>query len=316
MDRKNRTRTHTRILPNTTPNIHTTRTRRIHRKNKNTQPMVLHRLPTLQRLRLAPTMPRRTHPTATKTRIRRRMATPAQPHRVRPPHLQRTRSTLRHITYIPHTTTHTHTNSTKNMRTKIILFALFAALTASLLVTIRQYRKLKTDRDRLRQNQSILLHNGATTISNTPDNHSQASTPAVNLQTAEFQQSGSHLLHTARQAHIKATRITSAATANTTTQLTIHTQLQPSHTDTTLQHTDETHTITWKDPWVSLTGTITNNQHLQATITANDTLDIIVHRVPRRFLFFRFGCREVRMNIISRNPHTRLTYARFYQLRK
>ena len=52
------------------------------------------------------------------------------------------------------------------------------------------------------------------------------------------------------------------------------------------------------------------------SITAVDTLDIIVHRIPKRFLFFRFGCKQVRMDIISRNPHTRLTYARYYQLVK
>ena len=40
-----------------------------------------------------------------------------------------------------------------------------------------------------------------------------------------------------------------------------------------------------------------------------DTLHQILHRVPRRLLFIRWGTKGVRQEIRSSNPHTRLVYA-------
>ncbi len=170
-------------------------------------------------------------------------------------------------------------------------------------LTLWTYKSHRAEQQRLKANQSILLHNGSTVITQTAIGHSQASTPALLLRPKEFRQSADTLLATARQAKIKPHRIMAAATVATQTT---------THFSTTMP-TDTT--IDWHDPWFTLTGRLVDTT-LKATITTTDTLDIIVHRVPRRFLFFRFGCREVRLDIINRNPHTRLTYARYYRLVK
>lgn len=193
------------------------------------------------------------------------------------------------------------------MQTKIAFLytAAVAVLTLviALCLTVALYLNARADRDRLRQNQSLLLHNGAVEIKQTTTGRSQASVPALTLRQKEFRQSNDTLLKIARTARIKPTRINEAATVATQTTDTI---AAPLRRDTA---------ITWHTPWQSLAATITRDT-LHATITTNDTLDIIVHRVPRRFLFFRFGCRQVRLDIISRNPHTHLTYARYYRLVK
>ena len=36
--------------------------------------------------------------------------------------------------------------------------------------------------------------------------------------------------------------------------------------------------------------------------------------VPRRFLFFRWGTKAIRQEIIPANPHTRIVYAEYVQL--
>lgn len=198
-----------------------------------------------------------------------------------------------------------------------VLMVVFAGLA---LVAFRAYSDMKADRDRLKENQSFLLHNGEVEIKQTNTGCSQASVPALTLRPSEFRRSGDTLLRTAKAAGIKASRISEAATAATTTHVdfdarVFRTVVHDTLRDTVLCPASPLPALSWNDPWVSLSGTIADSI-FHGSLTSNDTLDIIVHRVPKRFLFFRFGCKQVRMDIISRNPHTRLTYARYYQLVK
>lgn len=204
-----------------------------------------------------------------------------------------------------------------------VLMVVFAGLA---LVAFLAYSDMKADRDRLKENQSLLLHNGEVEIKLTNTGSSQASVPALTLRSSEFRQSGDTLLQVAKAAGIKASRISEAATAATATHVDFKTRVFRTVVHDTLRDTvlcpasplpaltpSKQLQLSWNDPWVSLSGTITDSI-FHGSLTSNDTLDIIVHRVPKRFLFFRFGCRQVRMDIISRNPHTRLTYARYLQL--
>ncbi|WP_276815645.1 DUF6549 family protein [Segatella maculosa] len=200
-----------------------------------------------------------------------------------------------------------------------LLMLLFAGLA---FFAVRSCISIKVDRDRLCNNQNLLLHNGNVEISETASGRSRASVPALNIRPSEFRRSGDALLKVAKSAGIKSSRISDAATAATVTRADIVANLSSIQADdsasnlsTRLPVNSSTRLLAWSDPWLSISGTISDSL-IRCSVSVSDTLDIIVHRVPRRFLFFRFGCREVRMDIISRNPHTRLTYARYYKLVK
>lgn len=206
-------------------------------------------------------------------------------------------------------------------RLHVITAVLMVAFAALALVAFRAYSDMKADRDRLKENQSLLLHNGEVEIKQTNTGLSQASVPALTLRSSEFRRSGDTLLRTAKAAGIKASRISEAATAATTTHVDFDARVFRTVVHDTVRDTiaeslptlSPSKQLSWNDSWVSLSGTIADSI-FHGSLTSNDTLDIIVHRVPKRFLFFRFGCRQVRMDIISRNPHTRLTYARYLQM--
>ena len=211
-------------------------------------------------------------------------------------------------------------------RLHVITAVLMVAFAALALVAFRAYSDMKADRDRLKENQSLLLHNGEVEIKQTITGSSQASVPALTLRSSEFRQSGDTLLQVAKAAGIKASRISEAGTVATATHVDFDARVFRTVVHDTLRDTvlcpaspmpalppSKQLQLSWNDPWVSLSGTIADSV-FHGSLTSNDTLDIIVHRVPKRFLFFHFGCRQVRMDIISRNPHTRLTYARYLQL--
>lgn len=208
---------------------------------------------------------------------------------------------------------------------QILTFALMLVSAGLALFAFIAYRNMKADRDRLRENQNILLHKGTVEIKQTNTGLSQASVPVLILRSSEFRQSGDTLLQVAKSAGIKSSRITEAATAAATTSVEFKTRVFQTIVHDTVRDTvprslttllpSRQLQLSWNDPWVSLSGTITDSI-FHGSITSVDTLDIIVHRVPKRFLFFRFGCKQVRMDVVSRNPHTQLTYARFLQLIK
>ena len=81
----------------------------------------------------------------------------------------------------------------------------------------------------------------------------------------------------------------------------------------TLRTADTLRTFRWGDGWVEVEGCIENGR-VQCSVTSIDTLQQIVHRVPRRFLFFRCGTKAIRQEIVSSNPHTRIAYTEYIEL--
>lgn len=71
----------------------------------------------------------------------------------------------------------------------------------------------------------------------------------------------------------------------------------------------------YRSPWVDLHGMLRHDS-MTLTLATADTLVQVMHRVPRRFLFFRYGTKAIRQEIVSRNPHTRITYSETVDLVK
>lgn len=58
----------------------------------------------------------------------------------------------------------------------------------------------------------------------------------------------------------------------------------------------------FSDKWHSLNIKIQGDS-LNYKLRTKESLLITNHVVPKRFLFFKFGCREVRTEVVSRNPY-------------
>ncbi|MEG1886285.1 MAG: DUF6549 family protein, partial [Alistipes sp.] len=71
----------------------------------------------------------------------------------------------------------------------------------------------------------------------------------------------------------------------------------------------------WHDTWVRVEGLI-GADSVQCRVESVDTLQQIVHRIPRRFLFFRWGTKAIRQEIVSTNPHTQIVYSEYIEMKK
>lgn len=192
----------------------------------------------------------------------------------------------------------------------------------ALVVAFKECHDLRGESERTKENQDILLHNGRVEIGRTQSGRPRASVQAITLKTSDLKCTPDSLLAVNRkELKIKNSRIMAAATTSTTTQVDVKAAIQPVPHDTCsrslsgLYRPPDVSQVSWSDPWITLRGDIEGDS-MQVHIESRDTLQMIVHRVPKKFLFFRYGTKGVRMEVVSQNPHSRLSYPRIIMFKK
>ena len=176
---------------------------------------------------------------------------------------------------------------------------------------------------RLRRNQEALTSEIEHYKSENGD--AVATIQALELHLAEFKRMRQRDTERIKELNIALRRVESIAATSTSTRLTVEAPLH----DTTVARTDLCSTLTtrmgfepildkgegfeWSDKWVTVKGVILNEK-VECTIESVDTLHQVLHRVPRKFLCFRFGTKAIRQEIISTNPHTKVVYAEYIEL--
>ncbi len=63
----------------------------------------------------------------------------------------------------------------------------------------------------------------------------------------------------------------------------------------------------WSDAWTSIQGVIQNDS-VKVKYQSRDTLLQVVRVVPKRFLFFRWGVREIRQDVKIFNPNSKIIF--------
>lgn len=192
----------------------------------------------------------------------------------------------------------------------------------ALVMTLRECHDLSREAARTEGNQNILLHNGEVEIGRTQSGRPRASVSAITLKTSDLKRSPDSLLAVNRkELKIKNSRIMAAATTSTTSKVDVKVAIRPVPHDTCsrslsgLYRPPDVSQVSWSDPWITLRGDIEGDS-MQVHIESRDTLQMVVHRVPKKFLFFRYGTKGVRMEVVSQNPHSRLSYPRIIMFKK
>lgn len=192
----------------------------------------------------------------------------------------------------------------------------------ALVVAFKECHDLRGESERTKENQDILLHNGRVEIGRTQSGRPRASVPAITLKTSDLKRNPDSLLAVNRkELKIKNSRIMAAATTSTTTQVDVKAAIRPVPHDTCsrslsgLYRPPDVSQVSWSDPWITLQGDIEGDS-MRVHIESRDTLQMVVHRVPKKFLFFRYGTKGVRMEVVSQNPHSRLSYPRIIMFKK
>lgn len=192
------------------------------------------------------------------------------------------------------------------MKKYLLIYAMGATLL--LIVCVAILRHSHSEVLRLRNNNEALA--SETKLYKTRYDDSAASVVAMQLQLKEYKRQHTYDVKQIKSLGLQLRRVESVARSATESKVKFVAPLS----DTVLVR-DTLSLFRWRDEWVKVEGMIGKEQ-VECVVESIDTLHQIIHRVPHRFLFVRYGTKAIRQEIVSSNPHSRLVYAEYIELPK
>lgn len=143
------------------------------------------------------------------------------------------------------------------------------------------------------------------------DSLSAAGVERLLLTTHEFERHFADLRATVADLRIRLGRLQSVAATATEARYEVKAVLRDSlvlRDSVALLKCLEVHT-----PYLDVAGCM-DGKRFEGTIFSRDTLVQVIHRIPHQFWFIRWGTKAIRQEIVSRNPHSRITYSEYIEL--
>ena len=171
---------------------------------------------------------------------------------------------------------------------------------------------LRQEKERLTGNQEALMDE--VQYYQDEAGRNAASVQRLELSKAELEAYNGELTKRIEDLNIKLKRVQAATTTATQTNVEIKTIIKDTiiYRDTGMLVLPA---IKWQDPWVNVDGIIKPDSTVDLSIQSVDTLFQVVHRVPKKFLFIRYGTKAIRQEITSSNPHTKIVYSEYIELK-
>lgn len=189
---------------------------------------------------------------------------------------------------------------------------IYALITTAIIVVGTRY--FLGENARLENNNHALMQSVQTY--RTRAEESAASVQVLRLKIGEYEELRAADAERIRKLNVKLKHLQSAAKSVTATAINITAPVR----DTvilrdTLHLCDTVRLFRWQDSWVTVDGVIEQDS-VSCSVTSIDTLHQVIHRIPRRFLFFRFGTKALRQQIVTSNPHNKIVYTEYIKIEK
>ena len=190
----------------------------------------------------------------------------------------------------------------------LIACVILAVLCVSLLGAVRE---LTQEKDRLTGNQEALMEE--VQYYQDEAGRQAASVQRLELSKSELEAYNGELTQRIEDLNIKLKRVQAATTTATQTNVEIKTIIKDTiiYVDTGMLVLPA---IKWQDPWVNVDGIIKPDSTVDLSIQSVDTLFQVVHRVPKKFWFIKYGTKAIRQEITSSNPHTKIVCSEYIEL--
>lgn len=197
----------------------------------------------------------------------------------------------------------------------------------------------RAERRRVQSNNEVLTD--SVEFYRTASGKHAASRQVLELRASELERYNAQLAATVRELRIRTRRLETAAMTATRTEVQITAPLEDAGPKPTtwekhgeavrlaadsvkaaldrkfseLPKVPEAKVFRWSDRHVSVDGMIRADS-VSCHVESIDTLQQVVHRVPRRFLFIRWGTKAIRQEVVSSNPHTNIVYTEYIELKR
>ena len=200
------------------------------------------------------------------------------------------------------------------MKRMWIRLGMIVIVLAAAIVFVKLYRTEIRERRRLEDNQRALLSD--VRYYRTRDSLSAASVERLTLSNREFRDYAGELEKAVADLQLKVRRLQSASRTVVETHYPVEVRLR----DTVIVRdslvvADTVRRLYYEDAWLTLDGTL-DDDTFRGHIQSRDTLIQVVHRIPRRFWFIRWGTKAVRQEVLTRNPYSRISYTEYIELKR
>ena len=199
---------------------------------------------------------------------------------------------------------------------KVIIGAAIVALIALFAFSIYSNFILKKDNKRLKNNEIALTKD--IEAYKTKEGHNAAKVRQLELTVSEFKQLCADQEDELNELGIKIKRLESMTSTGTQTDAHGKTQLK----DTVFVYKTDTVTIAengkyfeWGDGWNAISGKIIGDV-VECYYHGTDTLTVVAHRVPKKFLFIKWGTKYIDADIVNKNPSTVITYNKTIKIKR
>ena len=191
------------------------------------------------------------------------------------------------------------------------LLTVIGVLVLFLIASVVALRKARAEKERLEANQTALL--SQVEYYTTKNGKSAADVRKLTLTVDELKQYNATLKKTADDLGIKLKRVQSASTTGVRTEVKFITQVRDSivYRDSIIVPVKA---FTWRDPWTDVQGVIERDS-VDLSVQSVDTLTTIVHKIPHKFWFIKWGCKAIKQTVVSSNPHTKITYTEYIEVK-
>ena len=168
----------------------------------------------------------------------------------------------------------------------------------------------RAEKERYKANQTALLSDVA--YYKTENERNVASVRALTLTKSEIETYNKNLAERCDELEISLRRLISANITNMQTDYHLVGELRDSlvlryNTIDTLRCMD------YDDSYLTFSACVDSSGMYVADIISRDTVTAIVHRIPRRFLFLKFGTKEVRQEVYCANPRTQIITTQYVE---
>ena len=191
------------------------------------------------------------------------------------------------------------------------LLTVIGVLVLFLIASVVALRKARAEKERLEANQTALL--SQVEYYTTKSGKSAADVRKLTLTVDELKQYNATLKKTADDLGIKLKRVQSASTTGVRTEVKFITQVRDSivYRDSIIVPVKA---FAWSDPWTDVVGVIERDS-VDMNVTSVDKLTTIVHKIPHKFWFIKWGCKAIKQTVVSSNPHTKITYNEYIEVK-
>lgn len=195
-----------------------------------------------------------------------------------------------------------------------ILIALIAVLFAASVVTTLALKKATQNVTRLEANQTALFE--SVKLYRTADSLNAAGVQKLTIERNELQLVNSGLAKTIESLDIKMRRVLAASETAIETEYKPATQIRDSIVYRDRQPADTLKCLKYADPWINVSGCfhVADTQFVPVIIT-RDTIHQVIHRVPKKIWFIRYGAKGIRQEMVCKNPWGRPVFTEYIEFK-